>query len=83
MEETGLKANSLKYVGVVKELQDSYHFIHFAYLCAKASGDLQLMEPEKCESWQWFDLDKLPKNTLPGHLQAIKLLEDNKGIRDI
>lgn len=31
LEETGLKARSLKYIGVVKEWQDSYHFIHFFY----------------------------------------------------
>jgi len=83
LEETGLKANSLKYVGVVKEWQDSYNFIHFIYLCTEWRGDLTLMEPEKCESWEWTNLNQLPKNTLPGHLQGIELLKNGEGISDI
>lgn len=83
LEETGLTANSLKYVGVVKEWQNSYTFIHFIYLCEKWKGKLRLMEPEKCESWEWVNLDQLPKNILPGHLQGIELLKNGGGIVDI
>jgi 8-oxo-dGTP diphosphatase len=83
LEETGLKANNLKYVGVVKEWQDSYNFIHFIYLCTEWKGDLKLMEPDKCEDWEWFSLDSLPQDILPGHLQGIRLLLEGDGIGDI
>jgi 8-oxo-dGTP diphosphatase len=83
LEETGLKAKKTRYVGVVKEWQDSYNFIHFIYECSKWEGNVELMEPEKCESWEWFDLDELPKDVLPGHLQAIKLFENDECIKDI
>ena len=82
-EETGLKSKKLKYIGVVKEWQDSYNFIHFIYGCSQWDGNVELMEPEKCEGWEWFELDNLPKNVLPGHLQAIKLLKDGEGIKDV
>ncbi len=82
-EETGLKAIELNYTGVVKEWQDSYNFIHFIYECSDWDGDVQLMEPEKCEGWEWFDLDKLPKDILLGHLQGLRLLENDERIMDI
>jgi hypothetical protein len=31
------------------------------------SGELVNNEPEKCESWEWFDLDDLPENIFFGH----------------
>ncbi|MEN8253492.1 MAG: NUDIX domain-containing protein [Patescibacteria group bacterium] len=83
LEETNLKAKKLKYVGVVKEWQDSYNFIHFIYECFDWDGDVNLMEPEKCEAWEWFDLDDLPKDILPGHLKALELLKDSKLMMDI
>lgn len=83
LEETSLKAKNLDYVGVVKEWQGSYHFIHFIYLCRQWDGELQLKEPEKCEGWEWFDLDTLPSSVLPGHFQGLKLLNGNEGMKDV
>ncbi|MCD8507478.1 NUDIX domain-containing protein [Candidatus Woesebacteria bacterium] len=83
LEETGLKAKSLEYVGVIKEWQDSYNFIHFMYLCNDWEGNVQLVEPEKCESWEWFDLDNLPEDVLPGHFQGIELLISESGMIDV
>lgn len=83
LEETGLSAKSLEYVGVVKEWQDSYNFIHFVYLCTDWEGNVQLVGPEKCEGWEWFDLDNLPQDVLPGHKDGIELLLDKQRIKDI
>ncbi|MBN2880871.1 NUDIX domain-containing protein [Candidatus Woesearchaeota archaeon] len=36
---------------------------HYITICVKAeydSGELRVMEPDKCYEWKWFDLDKLP-----------------------
>jgi 8-oxo-dGTP diphosphatase len=35
------------------------HVIHYAFF-AKAEGEPTLMEPDKCEKWEWFSLDNLP-----------------------
>ncbi len=83
LEETGLTAKSLKFIGAVRDFQKDHNFIHFAFVCKEFDGKVKLMEPEKCEGWEWFDLDNLPKNILPGHEQAIDIfLKKDSAIRD-
>lgn len=84
-EETNLIANHIEYLSVVKEWQkdEEQDFIHFIFLCDNWSGDLSLLELDKCEGWEWFDLDNLPDKILPGHLAGIKTLKDKSVIKDI
>lgn len=72
-EETGLKANSLSYLGVVRELQETYNYIHFVFTCQEFEGKPTLCEPEKCEGWEWHSIDVLPSPLLPGHQAALSL----------
>ena len=72
-EETGLIAEDIPYLGVIKQLHDGYDFVHFAFVCKEFSGTLETKEPEKCAGWEWRDLKKLPINILPGHRAAIEL----------
>jgi 8-oxo-dGTP diphosphatase len=73
LEETGLVAKNLKYVGVVKEFQKTYDFVHFTFVCLESEGEPQVMEPDKCEAWEWVDLKNLPENILPGHKAGLYL----------
>ena len=81
-EETGLKLNKLEYLGVVRENQGDYDFIHFIYVVKNISMQPILCEPEKCESWIWLDKKKLKDNILPGHRAAIKMYYDGEVITD-
>ncbi len=78
-EETGLVAKKLKLVGVVRDNQGDYDFIHFAYVCSEYEGEVELREPEKCERWEWISKDNLPSKLLRGHVKALELAE-NKGL---
>jgi 8-oxo-dGTP diphosphatase len=78
LEETGLKAISFNYVGVIRELQDGYNFIHFGFSCDNYQGVIELKEPDKCVGWKFYDMDHLPKLILPGHLAGIQLLKQAK-----
>ena len=82
-EETGLKSKILKYLGVIREDQKEYIFVHFIFVCEEFSGEVKNMEPEKCEGWEWFDLGKLPKNMLKGHAAALELFLQNKNLIDL
>lgn len=56
-EETSLQGQGFTYLGTVREFQQSYDFIHFAFLCQKFTGRVRLTEPDKCEKWEWFSVN--------------------------
>lgn len=66
-EETGLKIEGVEYVGVVRELQNTYNFIHFGMTTNSFSSEVENKEPHKCKGWEWHPLDNLPEKLLPGH----------------
>ena len=84
-EELGLKTNILKFVGVIRELQDGYNFIHFAFVCNKYIGKPQLKEPNKCEGWDFYSSGHQPKDILPGHRAGLDIFlkQEAEQYRDI
>jgi 8-oxo-dGTP diphosphatase len=77
LEETGLVAEEMEFVGVVRELQkESYNFIHFGFLVKKYHGELKNVEPNKSKDWEWISLDKLPENILPGHKAVLDMFKN-------
>jgi 8-oxo-dGTP diphosphatase len=74
MEETGLKAKKLAYVGVVREIQEGYTFVHFVFRCDEYDGKPVMMEPNKCEGWEFYEVDRLPLEILPGHRAGIAMM---------
>lgn len=76
-EETGLRCDNLEYVGIVKENQGGYDFIHFVFKCEEFEGEPKNVEPEKCEGWEWFDSNNLPAPMLEGHVWAIDIIKNN------
>lgn len=62
-EETGIK---IKIWGLLPHtdhiiLKENQHWIAINFLANWKSGELKIMEPEKCEELKWFSLKKLPK----------------------
>lgn len=84
-EETGIKTNNLEYVGVVRDVQEGYSFIHFGFLFRANKEVVKITEPEKCSSWEWFDPKQIPTKTLVGHSAVIDMLikPDTPRFRDV
>jgi len=82
-EETGLKNLDFKYVGVVRENQGEYDFIHFVFTALVENQQPELCEPDKCEGWVWFDSNFNFDLVLPGHQAAIKLVRESKYLIDL
>jgi 8-oxo-dGTP diphosphatase len=83
LEETGLSGLTFAFLGLVRENQGKYDFIHFVYLAKIENLSPQLMEPDKCEGWEWFDQNNTFENVLRGHYAAIKLFLDKKTLADL
>jgi 8-oxo-dGTP diphosphatase len=82
-EETGLKIEEFEYVGVVRELQEDSNFIHFAFVAKAIKETPENREPNKCVGWEWYSLDRLPENVMPGHLAAISMFKNKTTLVDL
>jgi 8-oxo-dGTP diphosphatase len=83
LEETGLSVSDFTFVGIVRENQSEYDFIHFIYVANVGDREPQLMEPDKCEGWEWLDLEASHENILPGHKAGIELYLTGKTFADL
>ncbi len=61
LEETGLKALSLQLGPWVNDIIDNdKHYVTLFVFVDQFEGEPQLMEPHKCEGWEWFEWHALP-----------------------
>jgi len=62
-EETGIKIKNLKFATATNDIFpiEGKHYITIFMRCDYLSGLLENKEPEKCESWEWFNWDNLPE----------------------
>ena len=77
LEETGLQADSVRKLWFTNDIhvQTNKHYVTLFMLVEEFSGNLENREPEKCEGWQWFELDNLPR---PLFLPLENLIEEEK-----
>ena len=47
------------------------HYVHIGVIADWKSGEPEVLEPEKCESWDWYDLKLLPEPMFEMCTQAI------------
>lgn len=73
-EETGLEIHGPEVVAVTNNLETwrecGLHYISVT-LHARADGEPQLLEPEKCEGWFWCDPSELPEPHFDASRQSI------------
>jgi len=77
-EEVNIIPTKVKYVSLIKEYQVKHDFIHFVFRIDNWKGDIINTEPEKCGTWGWYDIKKLPQPMFPGHEKAIELYYTEK-----
>jgi 8-oxo-dGTP diphosphatase len=60
-EECGVEIQNLRFQLVANLTEYApKHYVHIGMIADWKSGDPQVLEPDKCESWSWFGLDALP-----------------------
>ena len=62
-EETGIEITNLRFITLTNDIWHDVgtHFVTLTYIADWASGEARVMEPDKCEEWQWFSWNSLPK----------------------
>jgi len=72
-EETGLETSYLRFLQLINDptREDNTHYLHINFVTENIFGEPQLMEPDKCYEWKWFDFTDLPKNIFLGHRASI------------
>jgi 8-oxo-dGTP diphosphatase len=61
MEETGLTIKNIRFGAVTNDIfqAEDKHYITIFMLADYDSGEVKVLEPEKCERWEWFEWDNL------------------------
>ncbi len=82
-EESGLKVDpkNLKLVHIMHTRSEEPNTndderIDFYFEADDIEGNPSIMEPDKCDDMQWFDIDHLPKKIVPRVRQAIQCIDD-------
>jgi 8-oxo-dGTP diphosphatase len=75
-EETGLEIENVRFLRLMNLKQYApKHYVDIGLSADWKSGQPQVMEPNKVESWAWYDIDNLPEplfSTLPSYIEAYK-----------
>jgi 8-oxo-dGTP diphosphatase len=60
-EETGIEIENVRFNRLMNlRAYPPKHYADVGLVADWKSGEPKVCEPEKCEEWGWFDLDKLP-----------------------
>lgn len=82
-EETGIKDLNFTFVGVVRENQGTYDFIHFVFSAQISNQEPMLCEPDKCEGWEWIDIASDLIHVLAGHKAGIEMYKKGVCLADL
>lgn len=78
-EETGLEIENIRPGSFTNDLfsQEGKHYVTLFMLADCPRGEPAICEPEKCEIWEWFPADALPR---PLFLPLENLLASGKDL---
>lgn len=78
LEEAGININEedLKIVEVMHRKSDDESIDYFLY-ANKFSGNVSIMEPNKCDELSFYELNKFPNNVIPYVKEAIENYRNN------
>jgi 8-oxo-dGTP diphosphatase len=61
-EETGMEIANIRFLRLLNlKTYAPKHYVDIGLIADWKSGEPQLCEPEKMESWSWYDIDDLPQ----------------------
>lgn len=67
----------LEVVHIMHRLEPNREYFDIYLRAKKWSGDITIMEPDKCDELAWFELDNLPDNMVPEVKLALENIDKN------
>jgi 8-oxo-dGTP diphosphatase len=61
MEEAGMEIEDMEVVALTNDISSVTHYVTIYVKANKAFGLPKIMEPDKCERWDWFAWEELPE----------------------
>lgn len=60
-EECGINVNNIRFQFVANVTKyNPKHYVHIGLIADWIDGKPEVLEKERCESWDWYDLDNTP-----------------------
>lgn len=82
-EEAGIEIQNIRFLFLANVTKYApKHFTHIGLIADLKSGEAQVMEPEKLESWDWYDVDNLPTPMFETCVMAIDSYKKQKNYYD-
>lgn len=80
LEEAGIhiKESDLEIVHVMHRKTPERESIDYFLTCKKYTGQIQNMEPDKCDELSFYDLNNLPQNIIPYVRKAIEYYQNGE-----
>lgn len=62
-EETGIKIKNIRQATFTNDIfrEEGKHYITLFLVAEYDSGEVRIMEPDRCEKWDWFKWSNLPQ----------------------
>ena len=71
-EECGIEIDNIRFQFLSNVTKYApKHYVHIGLIADWKEGEPEVLEPDKCESWGWHDLDNLPQPLFEMCEQAI------------
>ena len=63
-EETGISIDNIRYAAFTNDIfkEEKKHYVTLFVVADYHGGEIQVVEPDKCEKWDWFIWGKFPEN---------------------
>lgn len=81
-EEAGIEIKNIRFLCVSNILRYSNQYIDIGLIADWKSGEPTVKEPQKAESWEWYDVDKLPRPLFCAEENYLKALKTGKRFFD-
>ena len=84
LEECGIEIDNIRFQFVANlQRYKPKHYAHIGLVADWKSGDPKVLEPEKCDGWDWYDIDKIPEGSFGTTALGIEAYKTGRNYYDV